>query len=583
MRSSVRVFLLLLLAILPALPVTAAKKKKRPPAPNLSEEILTSLQSFSPVTSTEMGIHAYDFRLADYSSKSVKQMISQLKNFQSRLERMRNNQFPIDEWIDYRLLKANVDVALHALDKIQWHRKSPQLYTDEAINGIYFLLLSQHDSMAGKLPAILARMKAVPGLFATARVNIHKPPKVSVDAARSTLESGLEFYRQVAADLMKQFPSRADEILAASTAARESMNEFEEWLAAVEVGGDKSFAIGRENFDYLLSHEHFLSFNADSLLRLGEALLAEADKAYKEYEAYVERNHQNGQDSVFVPKSFRREDIFEYYKWEVNQVKTFIKMNHLVTIPDDIGDVKVVETPPYLRTMISGIAYQPAGPFDAEQVGYFYVRPIPDSLDQAQLDARYRYVHRRGFRGSVVHEAFPGHHMQMQLSTRHAKPVRKWQRNNLMAEGWALYSEELMYKAGLFGAENPPQWLAILGGIRFRAARIVADVRLHTGEWSYEECVDWMIRTLEAETESEEQYIRKEVVRYAHTPTVQMSYLVGKREIQRLKDALQARDGANFSEQQFHDRLLAEGTIPPALMWDILKLGVSGDRASLRP
>lgn len=571
MRSPARVLVLLLVSLLPALPVGAAKKKRQP-APILSEEILTTLQSFYPVTSTEMGIHSYDFRMCDYSQKSVKQMISRLKEFETKLGRTKTSEMSVHDRINHRLLKSDVDVALLNLNKIQWHRKSPHLYVDEAINGIYFLLLSHHTSMEGKLPAILSRMREVPGLFATARSNIQKPPKIYVDAARESLESGLEFYRQVAADLMKQFPARSDEILRVSTAAREAMNEFMDWLSTVETGGERSYAIGKDNFTYLLAHEHFMSLSADSLLRLGESLLAEADKAYREYEAYVERNHQNGQDSVFVPKSFQRQDILDYYAWEVNQVKTFVKVNDLVTIADDIAKVEVIETPPYLRTMISGIAYQQAGPFDSVQVGYFYVRPIPDSLDREQLDARYRYVHRRGFRGSVVHEAYPGHHMQLQLSARNADPVRKWHRNICMAEGWALYCEELMYKAGLFGEENPAQWLGILGGIRFRAARIVADVRLHAGEWSYEECVDWMIRTLDADTESEEQYIRREVTRYTHAPTVQMSYVMGKREIQQLKEAAQQREGDNFSEQEFHDRLLAEGTIPPALMWEILNL-----------
>ena len=549
---------------------------------DLSDEILKGLQTFYPVTATEMGVHTFDHRLTDYSAKSVKEMINRLKQYESRLGKLRNNAFEPADLLNYKLIKSNVDVALLNLDKIAWYRRSPQLYVDEAINGIYFLLLSNHDTPAGKLPALLDRMRQVPSLFATAKAQIHTPPKVYVQTAKASLETGLEFYRQVASDLMQQFPSRADSILDISTTAREAMNEFLEYLDAVEVGGEKSFAIGEANFNYLLQYEHFLPFTADSLLRLGEALLAEADKAYTAYESTVEKNHQTGQDSVFIPATFTRHDILDYYQWEVDQVRKFLSMNHVLSIPDDIAPVKVVETPPMLRTMVSGIAYQPAGPFDSQQVGYFYVRPLPDSMDQAQLDARYRFVYRRGFRGSVVHEAYPGHHLQMQLAGRNTSPVRKWQRNLLMIEGWALYSEEMMYKTGLFGLENPPQWLAILGGIRFRAARIVADVKLHTGQWSYDECVDWMIRTLNINTESQEEYIRKEVLRYTHAPTVQMSYLIGKREIERLRDAVQARDGANFSEQAFYDKMLAEGSIPPALLWDLWRLTPSVRQTSMR-
>jgi uncharacterized protein (DUF885 family) len=127
----------------------------------------------------------------------------------------------------------------------------------------------------------------------------------------------------------------------------------------------------------------------------------------------------------------------------------------------------------------------------------------------------------------------------------------------------------------LYGQEDATQWLGILGGIRYRAARIVADVKLHTGEFSYDECVDWLTRTLEISTESGEDYIRKEVRRYTHTPTVPMCYLIGKLEIQRLKEAVAKQRDTNFSERDFYDRLLSEGSIPPALMWEAL--GLTGE------
>ena len=175
-----------------------------------------------------------------------------------------------------------------------------------------------------------------------------------------------------------------------------------------------------------------------------------------------------------------------------------------------------------------------------------------------------------GFKGSVVHEAYPGHHLQMQIAGRHPSSVRKWQQNTMMIEGWSLFCEELMYTAGMYGDEDPAMWLAILGGIRFRAARIVADVKLHTGQFTFDECVDWMIDVLDAQTDSEQDYLRRSVQKYTATPTVWMSYLTGKREIERLRQAAKSAEGPAFVESEFFDKLLAEGSIPPTLMWEIL-------------
>jgi uncharacterized protein (DUF885 family) len=554
-----------------AAPDTGSAKGKQS-FDDLCLEILETLQSFYPVRSTEMGIHSYDHRLADYSPAAVKKMVGKLKKYEKKLYKIKPDKLSEHDRINYRLIKSNVDIALLDLKKIAWHKRSPQLYVDEAINGVYFLMLSRHAPLSERVVPIIRRMKAVPKLFATARKNLKKPPPVYIETALESLESGMEFYREVAAELMNKFPERADEISQASSMAREAMNDFAAFLSELPPGPENGFAIGKEYFDYKLRNEYFLDYDADSLLRIGEALLAEAQQAYRAQEANVEANHQTGRDSIFVPAHFTKQDILDYYNWETRQVRIFLEQNDIITVPEDIAPVTVVETPPFLRSMISGIAYQPAGPFDTIQQGYFYVRPIPDDLDRQQLEARYRYVHRRGFKGAVVHEAYPGHHLQLQIAGRNEDPVRKWQFNNMMIEGWALYCEEMMYHAGLYGEEDPRQWLGVLGGIRFRAARIVADVKLHTGQFTYDECVDWMIETLDATSDSEKEYLRKEVRRYTHSPTYQMSYLMGKREIMALRRAAEQRDGADFSLRAFHDALLREGSIPPTLMWEIMGL-----------
>ncbi|MDH4157059.1 MAG: DUF885 domain-containing protein [candidate division Zixibacteria bacterium] len=539
---------------------------------DLSWEILEKLQSFYPVQATEMGIHSYDHRLADYSSNSVKQMIKDLTDYEKKLYKFQKTKLSEHDRINLRLVKSNVDIALLNLKQIAWHKKCPQVYVDEAIDGVNYLMLSQHAPLSERVVSVISRMKAVPALLATARRNLKNPPKVYIDAAAGPLESGIQFYKDVAGELMQKFPERADEILRVSTQARESMNDFLTYLSEMTPGPETAFAIGKDNFDYKLKHEYFLDYDSDSLLKIGETLLAEAQAAYREYEENVETNHQNGQDSIFVPSVFTKQDILDYYNWEVRQIRIFLEENDVVTVPETVAPVTVVETPSFLRSMIAGVAYQPAGPFDTVQNAYFYVRPIPDDLDRVQLEARFRYVHRRGFKGSVVHEAFPGHHLQLQLAGMNSDPIRKWQYNRMMSEGWALYCEEMMYHAGLFGDEDPVTWLGILGGIRFRAARIVADVKLHTGQFTYQECVDWMIETLDVSSESGKRYMETEVQWYTLRPTVPMTYLIGKTEIMNLRAAAMDRDGEDFSERQFHDALLAEGSIPPILIWETMGL-----------
>ncbi|UCC43734.1 MAG: DUF885 domain-containing protein [Candidatus Zixiibacteriota bacterium] len=532
-------------------------------------EILECLQSFDPVRATELGIHSYDHRLADYSSRAVKDQIKKLKQFEQVLYGYRKAQFSQQQKIDYKLIKSNVDIALQDLDKIKWHRKLPQLYIDEAVDGIFTLMVSRHAPMSEKIHSILGRMRQVPDLFATARRNIKNPPQVWIDLGKEALESGLEFYRRVAGQLMAEFPEKADEILQVSTAAREAMNDYLVHLSGMEAGAETAFAIGRNNYDYKLLHEYFLPFGSDSLLKIGQSLLEEASRQYSEYEENVETNHQNGLDSVFVPASFSKEDLLDYYSWECNQVRTFLESENILSLPDSLAPVQVIEATPALSTVISGNSYQPAGPFERQQTGYFYVRPVPDDIDRRQLEARYRYVHRRGFRGPVVREVYPGRHLQMQIATQQESDVRRWQQSPMMIEGWALYVDELMHQRGLYGEEDPAAWLTVLGGIRFSAACIVAEVKLQTGQFTYDQCTDWLVQVLDARTESAELYLQNSVRRLTLAPTAWMTPLIGRREIKRLREACELAAGPAFVESDFHDRLLAEGSIPPALLWEI--------------
>lgn len=544
-----------------------AKQTEEEKLTELTNEALRTIQEFDPVAATSKGIHSFDGQLVDYSSRSVKRFTNSLNSYLKQANKIKADQLSSDSQIDLKLLKSLLEVTVYETNTIKWHKQLPQVYVDQIIDGIYLLMIAEHIPMDQRFANLMSRFRAVPQLVATAGANLSRPGPIWIDAAKESLDGAQTFYRETGGELMRLYPDSADEILKVVTAAREAIHDFEVSLTEMRPGADNSFSIGRESFDYLLAHKYFLPIDSDSLLILGEALFEEADQAYHEWQEYMLEHFQNGRDSVFVPKSFTRDDVMDYYQWEVEQTRIFIEENDLMSVPEDIADIRVVQTPAHLRSMIGGIAYQPAGMFDSGQPGVFYVRPLPEQFEGPSRDAFYRYVHRRGFKGSIVHEAYPGHHLQFQVAAHNPKPIRKWFDNMMLSEGWALYCEELMYNSGFYGEEDPAMWLAILGGIRYRAARIIADVKLHTGRYTYQECVDWICEALDAESESDKNYHRKMTRKYTLTPTRWMSYLMGKREITRLADAWLEREGENATLADFHDAFLAEGAVPPALLW----------------
>ena len=142
--------------------------------------------------------------------------------------------------------------------------------------------------------------------------------------------------------------------------------------------------------------------------------------------------------------------------------------------------------------------------------------------------------------------------------------LRKWVENACFYEGWALYCEQMMYDQGFYGNDDR-SYLRILGGIKFRAARIMADVKLHARKEPVESVLVWMANQFDGDTTG----MRQEINYYCLEPTVPMSYLTGKMEIMALRKALKKTEGDNYTLRGFHDKLMAEGAIPPRLFWEI--------------
>ncbi|NMC43752.1 MAG: DUF885 domain-containing protein [candidate division Zixibacteria bacterium] len=527
----------------------------------LSQEILESLQSFWPVHATEMGIHRHDSRFADYSPGTVKEKAEQLKKYLQRLRSLETAQLPADMATDLRLLQSNCEIGYLKLTRLEYHKTNPNLYIDDAVNGLYFILKNEGIPLRARVRDVIGRMEALPAFLQQGERNLTGPPPIWLDYARRNVDNAVAFYRTAAERLTGMLPDREDDINAARDKALAAFDHFQKFLNSLPAGSPTGFAIGKEYYDYLLQHEFFFGFDADSLLRIGEAVLARTQEAYEAKEIEYEAAGYFRRKPVFIPSAVIKRDVLDYYAWETNQVKQYLADSGIVTVPGDIAECRVIETPEFMRGVTGSLAYQPAGPFDTAAVGYFYVGVVPDSLTDEQKERYFRSMHDRGFRGGVVHEVYPGHHLQLQIAARHPSDVRRWQMNNLLIEGWALYCEEMMYDRVLY-EDNPGRYLRVLGGIRFRAARTIADVKLQTGQFTYDEAVAWMAETMDSDTN----FIKTEVLRYTMDPGQAMSYLMGKLAILDLRDKMAAREGSRFDLRTFHDRLLAEGSIPLGLI-----------------
>jgi uncharacterized protein (DUF885 family) len=228
--------------------------------------------------------------------------------------------------------------------------------------------------------------------------------------------------------------------------------------------------------------------------------------------------------------------------------RVFVVANGLATPPEE-DHLNVIETPSFIRHLIPFAAYYDPAKFDPTPVGTYIVTP-PSSPDMM------REHNRASISNTSVHEAYPGHHLQLSAAITNPSLVRLFSGAPEFTEGWAFYCERMMKEAGF--DDTPKGWYIVHTDAIWRATRIILDVKLHRGLIGFDEAVERLI----SETGFERPAAVAEVKRYTSTPTYQLSYLFGRHMIERLRDDVRRAQGADFDLRRFHDTLMYAGTMP---------------------
>jgi hypothetical protein len=528
-----------------------------PVVDDLCRSYLDLKYHFDPAAASSAGLVTQDARLGRFDAEAVRAHVASLRSVAGALEELEVED--IQREIDRTALLGELRGTTFRLEHEQPHVRNPGFWLGHLFQALYAVLARRDGATGGRAPAALERMRAVPGFLDAARVTLREPPSVFVDTALGMLGGGGELIVQVAATLGAEAPDLQADL---QTAAGEALQALKRFGAAlrdeIEPSADPhAFAIGEEQFSRRLHHEHALEAGAPELWRYGLHLQEETEAALAELAAEL-----GGRDWRTIVEELRGDapepdELLPAYREELDRALRFVRRQDLVGIP--ASPVEVVATPRFLVSLVPFAAYEPPPIFLQEQTGRFYVtRPDP-SLPPDAL-ARMRRGHcRHAIPAMVAHEAYPGHHLQLARAQELPSQVRRHLWTPVMVEGWALYCEQLMEESGYY--DSVEARLFQLVNLLWRAVRVVLDVGLHTRGMSAAEAVDYMVRALPIERSNAEAEVR----RYCAWPTYQLCYAVGRRELLRLREAYQAREGAGFTPRRFHDELLEYGGLPVAL------------------
>jgi uncharacterized protein (DUF885 family) len=176
-----------------------------------------------------------------------------------------------------------------------------------------------------------------------------------------------------------------------------------------------------------------------------------------------------------------------------------------------------------------------------------------------------------------LHEGVPGHHLQTALAQELAIPeFRRKSNHSAFVEGWALYSERLGKEMGFY--EDPYSDFGRLTFEAFRACRLVVDTGMHAFGWSRQRAVDFMLDN----TALSAAEINKEIDRYITVPAQALSYKIGELKIRELRARAEAELGSSFDIRRFHDMVVGNGSLPLAVLEDMVVEWIAGEIRQVR-
>jgi uncharacterized protein (DUF885 family) len=525
------------------------------------QEFLDLFVEIMPEQATALGLHKNDALLEDRTIAGHDKNVDREEAMAKALrERFKSPKLSPSARTDLALLLGALETDVRKKRVQRPLQRQPGVYT-EPLEAIFQMTARDYAPAADRARNVVARLERIPKTVEAAKENLLNPPRVWTEVAIDRASSARSFLEAQRKFLVDSLPQEIARVEAALKAAETAYDDYKTYLQkTILPKSNGRFSAGKELFEFLLKNHYFVEESADELDAMGKKTVAEINA---EMDKVAKRIDPKAKGWPEVAKRVKgkhpgADEVLDAYKKEVARARKFIVDKDVVDLPPG-DDLDVIDTPPFMRSTVTA-AYDAPPPFDPNvSKGFFFVTPIDKTLPKGKQEEMLRENDWADVVDTTVHEAYPGHHLQLSFARRNPSLIRKALDAAIFSEGWALYSEELMAELGYYDDE---QRLIQLEWALVRAARIVLDVGLHVKDMTFDQAV----KMLTDEVHLERTLALSEVKRYTLNPTQPLAYMVGRQLIFRLRDDVKKRDGAKFSLKKFHADLLSRGTVPPPLL-----------------
>jgi uncharacterized protein (DUF885 family) len=524
----------------------------------------------NPEQATELGDHRFDGQLTDYSSEARAKDLATQKEFRDKLKALDGSQLTGANNIDFRILKENIDYQIFQAEELKQPDWNPLVYMQSLANSLYLLVARDSASAEKRIPNLRQRMEKIPGVIAQAQANLQHPPRVHTETAIEQTQGAINLVRADLAPLLDQAAQLKAELAPLQTKTAAALEDYKKWLQNdLLPRSDGDFRLGAEKYRKKLRFALASDLPMEEIMKRARADLDQTQTAiYETALPLYKKYFPNADDKTLADKHKvtaavldklaeqhpNDATVVDFAKKIVTEATDFVKQHDLVTVPNVPLDV--IAMPEFKRGV--AIAYCDApGPLEKNGKTFFAVAPTPKDWSKERKESFFREYNNYMIRDLTVHEAMPGHFLQLARANEFRAPtlVRAVFQSGTFIEGWAVYCEQMMAEQGYGGSEVKMQQLKM----RLRTiCNAILDQSIHAGSMSEKEAMDLMTKEgYQQEGEAVAKWKR------ARLTSAQLStYFVGATEHLDLRAAEQKKLGNAFNLKKYNDQVISYGSPP---------------------
>jgi len=524
----------------------------------LAEDAVEDLLRLDPEWATDLGDHRFDDQLTDLSEAGLAGAAATLADHRDELDSLDADELVPADAVDAQILRAGLDRRLFGLQQLHEHTWNPLPWLPG--EAIYLLLSRDTGPVEDRLRALGGRLEAVPQRLATARATLQDMPRVHVETALTQISGLISMLREQVPPLAGTAPRTFLSVEPMRTAAEDALVEHRDWLLDQLDGAHGDPRLGSSLFaaklhlflDADLSAEHVaaaarehLDRVTDELTELAVGWVGPGDDAIRRA---LDRAAAEVPDDRTIVSVARR--------W-LAEATELVTSSGVVRVPDDPLEIEVM---PELRRGVA-VAYCDApGPLEEGGVTRFAISPTPAGWSPERVASFYREYNTAMMANLTVHEAMPGHMVQLAHARRYrgATRVRQVLASGSFIEGWGVHSEEIMARLGYGGV---PVRLQQLKTKLRTIINALLDAGVHAGGMSEAEAIELMTgRGFQEEGEAVGKWRRVQL-----TSAQLSTYFVGYLEL-----------APTLAGRTRYDDVLAHGSPPPRHLPALLAAAEAG-------